>query len=145
MTNKPSAFAFIVYINPWAQERVKRSLGVVNFKCHPAPRLSSLHRNQSPCSGPDNARAAALPSHNPIGCTFANRCQVDLRRSHTTGRRSSACLIGALPPPSLRSMYLRPKVCPPCSSAIYLVHAAVACTCLFFALPPFPTPSGKEG
>ena len=47
------------------------------------------------------------------------------------GRRSSAYLVGALPPPSRRSMYLRPKVCPPCSSAICLVHAAVACTCLF--------------
>ena len=68
--------------------RVKRSLSVDNFKRHPAPLLSPLHRSQSPCSGPDNARAAALPSHDPIACVFANRCQVDLRRSHTMGRRS---------------------------------------------------------
>ena len=59
------------------------------------------------------------------------------------GQRSPAYLVGALPPPSRRSMYLRPKVCPPCSSAILLVYAAVACTCLFLPPPPppFPTPS----
>ena len=118
--------------------RVKRSLSVVNFKRHPALLLSPLHRSQSPWSGPDNARAAARPSHDPVACVAANRCQADLRRPHTMGRRSSAYLVGTLPPPSRQSMYLRPKVCPPCSSAFRLAHAAVACTCLFLHSHPFP-------
>ena len=43
--------------------RVKRSLSVVNFKRHPAPLLSPLHRSQSPLlrSGQCAHRGAVLP------------------------------------------------------------------------------------
>ena len=44
-------------------ELLKRSSSVVNFKRHPAPQLSPLHRNQSPLlrSGQRTRRGAALP------------------------------------------------------------------------------------